>query len=75
MSKFFFNHNLATVEDGKLIEYAETIYGTGGRSVLENLTAKASIRLRERYPNKSDEQISFLVREGLHSMFKKYVSE
>ncbi|CAM4127004.1 hypothetical protein BAMA_22470 [Bacillus manliponensis] len=75
MSKFFFNHNLATVEDGKLIEYAETIYGTGGRSVLENLKAKASIRLRERYPNKSDEQISFLVREGLHSMFQKYVSE
>lgn len=75
MSKFFFDHKLAAVEDGKLVEYAEMIYGTGGRSVLENLKAKASIRLRERYPNKSDEQISFLVHEGLHNMFQKYVSE
>lgn len=75
MSKFFFNHKPATVEDGKLIEYAETIYGKGGRSVLENLKAKASIRLRDRYPDKSDEQISCLVNEGLHNMFQKYVSK
>ncbi len=37
MSKFFFNHNPATVEDGRLVKYAEIIYGEGGRSVLENL--------------------------------------
>ena len=46
MSKFFFNHNPATVEDGRLVKYAEIIYGEGGRSVLENLMVKASIRLR-----------------------------
>ncbi|MGQ0515396.1 hypothetical protein ACT453_26505 [Bacillus sp. D-CC] len=47
----------------------------GGRSVLENLMVKASIRLRDRYPNKSDEQISNLVNKGIHDMFQKYVSE
>ncbi|MFD0767976.1 hypothetical protein ACFQZ1_03455 [Bacillus sp. CGMCC 1.60114] len=73
MSKFFFDQNPARVEDGKLVEYAETIYGKGGRSVLENLIIKASIRLRDRYPDKSDEQISFLVNQGLHDMFQKYV--
>ena len=30
MSKFFFNHNPATVEDGRLVKYAEIIYGEGG---------------------------------------------
>ncbi|MFX3624886.1 MAG: hypothetical protein ACE3JP_12835 [Ectobacillus sp.] len=75
MSKFFFNHNPAAVEDTKLIEYAEVIYGKGGRSVLENLMAKASIRLRDRYPYKSDEQISHLVNKGLYEMFSKYVEE
>ena len=29
MSKFFFNHNPATVEDGRLVKYAEIIYGEG----------------------------------------------
>ena len=75
MSKFFFNHNPATVEDGRLVEYAEIIYGEGSSSVLENLMVKASIRLRDRYPNKSDEQISNLVNKGIHDMFQKYVSE
>ena len=75
MSKFFFNHNPATVEDGRLVKYAEIIYGEGGRSVLENLMVKASIRLRDRYPNKSDEQISNLVNQGIHDMFQKYVNE
>ncbi|EEM09604.1 hypothetical protein P4U98_17215 [Bacillus pseudomycoides] len=75
MSKFFFNHNPATLEDGRLVEYAEIIYGAGGRSVLENLMVKASIRLRDRYPHKSDEQISHLVNQGLHDMFQKYVKE
>ncbi|EEL49347.1 hypothetical protein bcere0022_33820 [Bacillus cereus Rock3-44] len=75
MSKFFFNHNPATIEDGRLVEYAEIIYGEGGRSVLENLMVKASIRLRDRYPDKSDEQISHLVNQGLHDMFQKYVKE
>ncbi|GAA3322025.1 hypothetical protein GCM10020331_040260 [Ectobacillus funiculus] len=51
------------------------IYGTGGRSVLENLMAKASIRLRDMYPEKSDEQISYLVNQGLYNMFSKYVEK
>ncbi|MFD3447754.1 hypothetical protein ACFDTO_24500 [Microbacteriaceae bacterium 4G12] len=75
MSKFFFNHNPATVENVKLIEYAEAIYGKGGKSVLENLMVKASIRLRDKYPDKSDEQISYLVNKGLCEMFSKYVEE
>jgi hypothetical protein len=75
MSKFFFNHHSATVEDVKLIEYAEAIYGKSGRSVLENLMAKASIRLRDRYPHKTDEQISHLVNQGLYELFSKYVEE
>lgn len=75
MEKFFFNHNSAAVENAKLIEYAEVIYGKGGRSILENLMAKASIRLRDRYPYKSDEQISYLVNKGLYEMFSKYVGE
>lgn len=75
MSKFFFDHSPATLEDGRLVEYAEIIYGKGGRSVLENLMVKASIRLRDRYPDKSDEQISHLVNQGLHDMFQKYVKE
>ncbi len=75
MEKFFFNHNSASLEDAKLIEFAEVIYGKGGRSVLENLMAKASIRLRDRYPYKSDKQISYLVNKGLYELFSKYVDE
>lgn len=73
MSKFFYDRNSAEIENVKLVEYAEVIYGTGGRSVLENLMAKASIRLRDMYPDKSDEQISYLVNQGLYNMFSKYV--
>nr|WP_279663425.1 hypothetical protein [Ectobacillus ponti] len=63
------------MEDEKLLQYAEAIYGQGGQSVLENLMAKAAIRLRDRYPYKSDEQISYLVNKGLHEMLSKYVEQ
>lgn len=75
MSKFFYDRNSAEIENAKLVEYAEVIYGKGGRSVLENLMAKASIRLRDVYPDKSDEQISHLVNQGLYHMFSKYIEE
>ncbi len=75
MSKFFANHKGVSVEDEKLIKYAEAIYGKNGKSVLENLIAKASIRVKDRYPHKSEEQISYLVNRGLHDMLSKYVEE
>ncbi|UOY93987.1 hypothetical protein MUG87_07730 [Ectobacillus sp. JY-23] len=75
MSKFFCNNHSSNVEDSKLIAYAEAIYGKSGRSVLENLLAKASIRLRDKYPHESDEQIAVMANRGLYDMLSRYVEE